>query len=78
MFRETHVDSVFSSRYKIVRDRLPIFRAKIRFESTAFKIIFIMIELERRGTDCSASFVGKETKWQTLEWDVCHKKSYVK
>ena len=30
-----------------------------------------MIELERRGTDCSASFVGKETKWQTLELDVC-------
>lgn len=77
MFRETHVDSVFSSRYKIVRDRLPIFRAKIRFESTKLKKKF-MIELERRGTDCSASFVGKETKWQTLELDVCHKKSYVK
>ncbi len=34
-----------------------------------------MIELERRGTGLQCLFVGK-TKWQTLELDVCHKKSY--
>ncbi len=110
MFRETHVDSEFSSRYpnsarptaqlwntgvkerkieKILRSLTkwtPKLGGQAVIKNSARKFVMNRSQLlinyydlvERRGTDCSASFVGKETKWQTLELDVCHKKFYEK